>query len=436
MSTSSSAPQTASPATEVLAQPITLPNGVEIKNRFAKGAMTERLADYNGHATDALVGLYRAWAKGGLGLIVTGNTMVTGNALEAACNLVIEDRSGMEMLKKLAASTEGTGAKLIVQLSHPGRQTMRGVAIRGQRNRAVAPSPIKIKIGVTGPLFKKPKELTSEEIRELIEAFADRAAICAEAGFDGIQLHGAHGYLISQFLAPNANQRTDEWGGSLENRARFLLECVRAVKARVPKDFIVSVKMNSADFQRGGFQEEDSIQVAKWLVDEGVDLLEISGGTYEATAMVKGREVDDRDSDTRKASTQAREAYFLEFAERFGDEIEIPLMLTGGFRSAAGMAEAIQSGKVDMVGIARPVATEPNLPNEILSGAKTESVVRPHGLGLGKIDAFLELYWHFQQFGSIGTDGQPKDRGDFAALMFGLGKQNADLVKTNLPKRG
>jgi 2,4-dienoyl-CoA reductase-like NADH-dependent reductase (Old Yellow Enzyme family) len=165
--------------------------------------------------------------------------------------------------------------------------------------------------------------------RAIIARFARAAQIAADAGFHGVQIHAAHGYLFNQFLSPLVNRRTDRWGGSLDNRMRLLVETVREIRATTPARFLIAVKLNSADFQRGGFDSDDSLTVAHALEKEGIDLLEISGGTYESTAMVTGM--------PQRDSTRAREAYFLEFAERFSKEVSVPVMLTGGFRTRQGM---------------------------------------------------------------------------------------------------
>ncbi|NCU10719.1 MAG: NADH:flavin oxidoreductase/NADH oxidase family protein, partial [Sphingomonadaceae bacterium] len=257
--------------------PLTLPCGQVLPNRLAKAAMTEGLADPAGRPTAELEQLYRVWGAGGCGVLLSGNVHIDADHLERPGNVIIDRPADAAMLKALrrwTAAAKAGGALFWAQISHAGRQTMAPVNPHPK-------APSAVKLGLPGGQFGQPVALTEAEIEDLIARFAQAAVICAEGGFDGVQIHAAHGYLISQFLSPRANQRGDQWGGSLENRARFLLEVVRATREAVPAGFAVTVKLNSADFQRGGFAFEDSLQVAQWLEAEGVDLIEISGGTYE-----------------------------------------------------------------------------------------------------------------------------------------------------------
>jgi 2,4-dienoyl-CoA reductase-like NADH-dependent reductase (Old Yellow Enzyme family) len=200
--------------------------------------------------------------------------------------------------------------------------------------------------------------MTPEVIADVIQRFATTARLGEQAGFTGVEIHAAHGYLLSQFLSPLTNQRTDEWGGSLENRARLLVEIVKAVRAVVAPGYAVAVKLNSADFQRGGFSAEDARQVVTLLNDLGVDLVELSGGSYEAPAM---------QGDARDGRTLAREAYFVEFARDIQTVAKMPLMVTGGVRRRPIAEMVVQSG-VDMVGIGTALAIDPNLPRDWLQG--------------------------------------------------------------------
>jgi 2,4-dienoyl-CoA reductase-like NADH-dependent reductase (Old Yellow Enzyme family) len=257
----------------VIETSLALPCGVKLPNRLAKSALSEQLGTIGSHAPDErMVRLYRRWAQGGPGLLVTGNVMVDRRARGEPANVVVEDDRDLEALADWATAAKSEGAVAIVQVNHPGRQSPRSLS-----PRPVAPSAIGLK-GMGGA-FAVPRELTVAEIADLVTRYAETARVCVEAGFDGVQLHGAHGYLISQFLSPLANQRTDGYGGSAENRRRFLLELVAATRAAIGDDKVLSVKVNSADFQRGGFTEDESILVAKALEEAGIDLLEISGGT-------------------------------------------------------------------------------------------------------------------------------------------------------------
>ncbi|MFE4961171.1 NADH:flavin oxidoreductase/NADH oxidase family protein [Streptomyces sp. NPDC056653] len=405
---------------ESLAAPLTLRSGPTLANRLAKAATSEHLADPHGAPTNQLVTAYRTLAQSGAGLLISGNVMVDGSSLEGPRNVVIEDDSHNEELRRWAASTEGTEAKLILQLSHPGRQTMRGNVLPGRRQDVVGPSSVPLTVGGSG-FFRPPRALSDTEITVIIGRFARAAQVAADTGFHGVEIHAAHGYLFNQFLSPLVNQRTDRWGGSLENRMRLLVETVRAIRAATPDQFLVAVKLNSADFQRGGFDSDDSLIVARALAKEGIDFLEISGGTYESAAMVTGT--------PQRESTRAREAYFLEFAERFAQEVSVPLMLTGGFRTRKSMNEALDSGAVDIVGLARPITYEPDLPRRLLDASADKSLVVPKALGHKTTDDLLNSAWHQQQIARMGR-GRPvrPSRSPAAALVIAALTTARDLL--------
>lgn len=349
-----------------LTDTLTLPCGVIIKNRIAKGAMTEGLSDSANRATSKLSTLYGRWADGGSGMLLTGNVQINHKYLERAGNVVIEGPQSDEQLAALkhwAAQGTTNDTQLWMQISHAGRQTPIAV-----NETPVGPSDLPV--NMPGKMFGDPKAMTEAEIQAAIDGFAFAAKTAKETGFTGVQIHGAHGYLISEFLSPDVNVRTDAWGGSLENRARFLLEAVRASRKAVGNEFPVAVKLNSADFQRGGFSHEEAVQVAKWLNDEKLDLLEISGGTYEQPRMsgLEGGAMDSSKSESRLPSTVAREAYFLEYAKDIRAVFDGALMVTGGFRTRAGMNAALNAGACDMIGLARPMCSDPDIANKLLSG--------------------------------------------------------------------
>jgi 2,4-dienoyl-CoA reductase-like NADH-dependent reductase (Old Yellow Enzyme family) len=252
-------------------------------------------------------------------------------------------------------------------------------------------------------MFARPRALTEREIERLIERFARAAAIVQTAGFDGVQLHGAHGYLISQFLSPLANLRSDAWGGDAERRSRFLIETVRAVRKAVGRAYPIAVKLNSADFQRGGFTKQESLHVVERLEAESIDLLEISGGTYECAAMM-GQGIEQR------PSTRRREAYFLEYAEDVRARSRMPLLLTGGFRTRPAMDRALASGAIDLVGLARPFALEPELGKRLLASPDA-GFVNPHlATGIAALDAALETLWHGAQLARMAKGALPTRR--------------------------
>ena len=377
-----------------LSQPLSLPCGAVLPNRIAKSAMSERLGDVNFGASDGLVNLYARWGAGGAGLLITGNVMVDRRAIGEAGNVVIEDEKGLPMLRRVAAAGRAGGGAVWVQLNHPGRQAPRPLV-----RHTVAPSAVSMK-GM-GPSFAPPRALIEEEILEIIERFANAARITRRAGFNGVQIHGAHGYLVSQFLSPLSNLRSDRWGGSLENRMRFLLEIVRAVRSAVGADFPIGVKMNSADFQRGGFSPEDAVTVAQALEAAGIDLLEISGGTYERPVMFAAK------LETAKESTRAREGYFLAYAEKIRAATTLPLMLTGGFRTLSGMEEAIAAG-IDVAGMARVLAVEPELPKQMLSGQTSgASALGPAPLPHERLNGLVQPIWYGEQLMRLGRGQEP-----------------------------
>ena len=384
----------------VLAQSFHLPRGGVVKNRVCKSAMSEALGTRQGRATPELARLYGAWAEGGVGLCITGNVMIDRRALGEPGNVVIEDDGQMAELQAWAQAATRHGTHCWVQLNHPGKQ-----APKGLNKENVAPSAVPFRKDMQA-FFPTPRELTDAEVRELIARYGRAAGIVKRAGFTGVQIHGAHGYLVSQFLSPHHNQRTDEWGGSPEKRRRFVLAVLAAMRAEVGADFPIGIKLNSADFQRGGFTEDESLDTIRALAEAGIDLIEISGGTYEAPAMtgVKTQAAPAKDS------TRQREAYFLAFAEKARQAVQVPLVVTGGFRSLEGMAAAISSGAVDLVGLARAVAIEPDVVNRLLAGQAPREQVRPIKTGIPPIDrmGLMEVSWYTGQLKRIGRGEAPR----------------------------
>ena len=365
-----------------LHDPLTLPCGQVLPNRIMKAALSEGLGDKQNSPDERIEQLYTSWSQGGYGLIVTGNVMVDRTQLGEPGNVVIEDERNLDALSRWAKSTKDAGVPIWVQLNHPGRQS-NPLALG---HTPVAPSPVALSL----PGAATPRELTPAEIEDIIERFAAAAVVCETAGFDGVQIHGAHGYLVAQFLSPLSNHRNDEWGGDPQRRMRFVLEVVRRIRVRVSPGFAVGIKLNSADFQRGGFTEEESLATIRALAEAGIDLIEISGGTYEAPAMSGGLQ------EQAKASTASREAYFLDFAEKVRAAVQVPLMVTGGFRTAAGMEGALRTGALDVVGLARLLAIDPDAPAALLQGRDSLRRVRPINTGLKAVDrmGIMEVLWY------------------------------------------
>ena len=381
-----------------LAQPLRLANGSVLRNRLAKSSMSETLGTYDNHATPVLVELYRRWAASGIGLLLTGNVMIDRRALGEPGNVVIEDEGDLPILRQWASAATDQGAALWVQLNHPGKQSPKGLNASN-----LSPSAIPFREDMAA-FFETPREVTTAEIQDIIQRFGRSAAICKKAGFSGVQIHGAHGYLVSQFLSPHHNHRIDEWGGSPENRRRFVMAVYAEIRRQVGTDFPVGIKLNSADFQRGGFTEEESIATIHALEEAGVDLIEISGGTYEAPAMSGAFQ------QPKKATTAAREAYFLEFAEKVRATVRVPLMVTGGFRTADGMNAALRSGALDIIGLARLMAIDPDAPVALLQGRDSSQRVRPITTGIKPVDrmGIMEILWYTRQLKRIAEGGNPR----------------------------
>lgn len=412
---------------DILAQPLTLPCGARLPNRIAKAAMTEGLADPAGRPTAELERLYGLWSDGGAGLLLSGNIQVDGDHLERPGNVIIDrapDPAMQAALARWAAAGTRNGNHLWAQINHAGRQTQRNINPHPK-------APSAVKLGLPGGQFGEPVALKVPEIEEIVRRFGVCAAACKAAGFTGVQVHAAHGYLLSQFLSPRSNQRRDQYGGALENRARALLDCVNAVRAAVGPRFPVSVKLNSADFQKGGFAFADSVQVAQWLQAAGVDLLEISGGTYEQPKLLGVAGMEEEEQQAVAPSTLMREAYFVDFALAMQEKVSIPLMVTGGFRRRAAMEQALSAGGADVIGLGRPMCVVTDAPARLLAGEtelpRYEAQLAMFGPSLAvlnrsntlrTIGSFGVQYWFYAQLDALGRTGiaQPQ-RSVFAAAI-------------------
>ncbi|MFT3818072.1 MAG: NADH:flavin oxidoreductase/NADH oxidase family protein [Rubrivivax sp.] len=401
-----------------ISEPVMLPCGATLPNRIAKAAMTEGLAGPDNRGNARFVELYRRWGAGGAGLLITGNFLIDRWHLERGGNLAIEgeqDDRALTALAHIATAAKAHGSRVVVQLNHAGRQTQKAI-----NKSPRAPSDVGLKMG--NGRFATPTPLTEAEIERTIDRFVNAARVCERTGYDGVQIHAAHGYLTSQFLSPLSNRRTDRWGGPLENRARFILEIVRRTRAAVRGNFIVSVKLNSADFQRGGFDQDDSATVAGWLQAAGVDLIEISGGNYEQPRMIDFDRKDPLAADKRE-STRRREAYFLDFVPKLRARTQVPVMVTGGFRTLAAMERAVAEDGVDVIGLGRPMVLNPDLANDLLSGRLERAESRDDDLVIGRgllgpnspisflrdLNAWGSLGWYYEHIYSL-ADGKEPDR--------------------------
>jgi 2,4-dienoyl-CoA reductase-like NADH-dependent reductase (Old Yellow Enzyme family) len=411
---------------DLLAAPLTLPCGATLPNRLAKAAMTEGLADTAGRSTAELDRLYAVWSDGGAGMLLSGNIQIDADHLERPGNVIIAgepDEAAKQALSHLAANATRNGNHFWAQISHAGRQTQKAV-------NAHPKAPSAVKVGLPGGQFGMPVALSDEEILALVGRFATAARVCKEAGFTGVQIHAAHGYLLSQFLSPRSNLRDDRWGGSLENRARMFMFIVNSVRTVVGPDFPVSVKLNSADFQKGGFDFDESLIVAGWLQDAGVDLIEISGGSYEQPRMMDLEGLEEVAPQNVPESTQKREAYFVDFAKAMRATIKTPLMVTGGFRSRSAMRHALDSGAADVIGLGRPLCYFPDGAKRLLGGMEmlprreNELALFPPSLewlkkvqALRALDSFAGQYWFYSQLYALGRTGRPApERTVFQAL--------------------
>ena len=386
-----------------------LPNGSHLQNRIAKSAMSENMGTLKNAPTKNLINAYKIWSKGEAGLLITGNIMIDSNAIGEPRNVVVEDYSNFGLLQEWAKSIQGTGTHIWPQLNHPGRQAFAAI-----NKKIVGPSAVSLKMGGASAMFKKPTPLLEDEIWDIIKRFGNTAKIMKEAGFTGCQIHGAHGYLVSQFLSPLSNTRNDKWGGSLENRARFIKEIYREIRDQVGKKYPIGIKINSADFQRGGFTEEESMEVLRILSNEGIDLIEVSGGTYEKPAMVGHKQ---------KKSTKKREAYFLDYVEKARKITDKPLMLTGGFRSTKIMEQALIEDKLDIIGLARPYCLYTNLAKDVLSGKLKHLKTPLPSSGIKILDRLggVESPWYELQIHRIGEGKEPKlELSGLAAIIFSL----------------
>ena len=395
-----------------LTRPLRLRSGVVVPGRVVKAAMTEGVADESNRATGRHAVLYEQWARGhGAGhLLITGNVAVDRRYVERPGNVVIEgtstsvDEEHVEALRRWARAAQTDGTVCFVQLSHAGLQANPLVS-----SSTVGPSAVRVKMSGWMPLAE-PAEMTVDEIKQVRDKFVAAAEVCRRAGFSGVQIHSAHGYLLSSFLTPRFNKRTDQYGGSLENRARLLLEIVRGVRVNTEsanaaggggngKPFGVAVKLNSSDFQRGGMTPEEAAQIAQWLDEEGIDFLEASGGNYESPAMFFApggfEEIQSLGNLGKLSSTQLREGYFLGFAPLLKKSLaknQTPLMVTGGFRSRDVMEKALQSGEVDLVGIGRPVCGQPDAVARLL---------RREISSLPRWESELDLPWYLRPLKAI-----------------------------------
>ncbi|KAL6880750.1 FMN-linked oxidoreductase [Trichoderma novae-zelandiae] len=402
-----------------LQEPITLPCGLTLPNRLVKAAMAENWADEDYLPSERIFKLYETWAEGGWGAVLTGNVEVDvrylGSPHDMSLNESIDRERILAAWKKWAQASSKDGTPAIMQINHPGRQSPAKTGTRGFFEKSIAPSPTPLHLGdgilaklASAFVFGTPREMTVEDIQRVVSQFAETAKLAAEAGFAGVELHAAHGYLLSQFLNPSSNQRQDEYGGSAKKRAKIVVDIIKAVRDAVPKHFCVGIKVNSADF-RDKSQLAACIEQLEDITAAGVDFLEISGGTYEDPQMMQV-------SSSASASTLLREAFFLDFAKSIRDRFRhVPLMVTGGFRTRRGMENALQEDACDIIGVARPAALNPSLPKSLIFNQevkdedaraftrKAPDLLLPKLLGIKVVAGGAESAWYMKQIQSLPT---------------------------------
>ncbi|OAQ87410.1 NADH:flavin oxidoreductase/NADH oxidase [Purpureocillium lilacinum] len=361
-----------------LDRPLTLPCGLALQNRLVKAATTEQLADCDGLPTSTQFHrLYSAWADGGWGLMLTGAVQVDQRYYGAREDLAMDttrvsEEKTLAAYRKLAETCKGKGTPAILQLNHPGRQSPIRAGKRSYFEKTMAPSSVAMDFGssltqrtLASLIFGTPREMTVQDIEDVVQRFASAARLASQAGFDGVQIHAAHGYLLAQFLSAKTNLRTDKYGGGAAQRATLVVDIIHAVRAVVPPNFCIGVKLNSVDHQAAvdpasSSELQDVLEQAKAIAAAGVDFMEVSGGSYENPVFVgDGPQVHEKSE-----KTLAREAFFLEFAKAIRKALPTTvLMVTGGFRTRRGMEAAIAEGSCDLVGLARPAILRPSLPN-------------------------------------------------------------------------
>jgi 2,4-dienoyl-CoA reductase-like NADH-dependent reductase (Old Yellow Enzyme family) len=379
--------------------------------------MSEHLGSPKQSPTRGLARLYERWSAGGAGLLITGNVMIDRAHLEAASNVAIGPDSRFERFRDWAEAGRTHGNHFWMQLNHPGRQTPRHINPDPAAPSAVEP----VNLFRRARAFGRPHAMEESEIGHVIRSFASAAAFAKAAGFSGVQVHGAHGYLVSQFLSPLTNRRSDRWGGPLENRARFARTVLGEIRKAVGDGFPVAIKLNSADFQRGGFSEADSMRVLAMLQEDGIDLVEISGGSYESRVMLE--KVDNQ-----------REAFFLEYAKKARAAVDIPMMVTGGFRARSIMEHALASGALDVIGMARPFTNNPHVARDLLDKRTERAADPPVMLGLGLLGGTSEAMMSVAQMALLAKGKSPMLRfGGLRAVLESLVQESADLLRPKRP---
>ncbi|MCF8069869.1 MAG: NADH:flavin oxidoreductase [Desulfobacterales bacterium] len=332
-------------------------NGMALLNRFVRSATWEGVATADGKVTPALIKMMTDLADGGVGLIMSGHTYVRPEGQATPWQLAIHKDDYIDGLREMTDAVHNCGGKIVMQLAHAGAEAPE--KLTGQ-------SPLVVS-DFEGLSDKPRREITKGDISELVKAFADASKRAQTAGFDGVQLHAAHGYLLSQFLSPNYNKREDEYGGTIENRSRIYLETYRAIRKAVGIEYPVMIKINGQDYEENGLSLEDSLFVGKMLADEGLDAIELSGGVGDITCKKGINKIE-------------KEAYFKDDMATFKKEINIPLILVGGVRSFEVADKLVTNGITDYISMCRPFICEPDLINRWKNGDLRKSECKSDNL--------------------------------------------------------
>jgi 2,4-dienoyl-CoA reductase-like NADH-dependent reductase (Old Yellow Enzyme family) len=336
-------------------------SGLHLKNRLVRSATYEKRADDDGFVTNSLIDLYKDLTRGGIGLIITGNTLVHPSGRSVPQMLCIHSDMYIPGLKRLTKAIHRLGGIVSLQLVHGGRQSF-PILLGG--SPPLAPS------AVYDPSTEiMPREMTDAEIGEIIDAFADAARRARVAGFDAVQIHGAHGYLVNEFLSPHTNRRDDYWGGDEERRFHFLEEVYKGMRKEVGEDYPLMIKINGDDMLDGGLKVEEAVKIAVRLEDMGMDAVEVSGGMYESTEKPARQDILSTD----------KEAYFREQGRVFKNNLHIPVMLVGGMRSRSVMEDVLRKNEADLISLARPLIREPDLPNKFREGKEKADCISCNG---------------------------------------------------------
>ncbi|UZP36421.1 hypothetical protein NXS19_004237 [Fusarium pseudograminearum] len=392
----------------LLSKPLQLQYGLTLPNRLIKAALAEEIADGQNLPTTAqMEHTYGAWADGGWGMVMMGNVQVDNKYLggfgDCSISTDLPEEKVLEAYKHFVGICRKNGVPMLMQINHPGRQSPLGVGTKSYMAKNLAPSAVPLKIGddiiskiISTVVFGIPKEISIAEIEDVVQRFAKTARIALEAGFDGVEIHAAHGYLLSQFLSEKSNKRTDQYGGTLAARVKIIVDVCKAIRAATPATFCIGLKFNSADHQSPKELEECLGQMAL-IAEVSLDFLEVSGGSWENLTMFTGT------GEKKSASTAARKSFFLEFTREMRAKLpNTPLMVTGGFRTRVGIEAALSEGACDLIGLGRPAIVNPFLPaNLILNKEVKDNNARVYAKR-------IQTPWLLKKFGpkSIGSGAE------------------------------